>query len=84
MNILALDLISYTEHKYTYTDIGVCYASWAVENKLKNEVKIHNCPHKMAIKPKILRLQQTSLAKQDQLIFILYSKIGVKSMYLGE
>ena len=51
---------------------------WGVENKLKNEVKIHNFPHKMSIKSK--NFAPATLVKQDQLIFI-YSKIGAKSMH---
>ena len=54
-----------------------------VKNKPKIEVKIQNFPHKMSAKPKILRLRRATLVKQDQLIFI-YSKMGAKSMHLGE
>ena len=41
---------------------------WKLENKLENEVKIQNFPHKMSIKPNILRLRQATLVKQDQLL----------------
>ena len=52
-----------------------------VENKLNNELKIENFPHKMSI---ISNFFASNLSKQNQLILIYNSKIGEKSMYLGE